>query len=134
MDVKEQFKRLKAYSKHVSNINTDFDFADFIKVMHNVEPDENAIRHYLYEYQAAFDALHLWLPGDLVDDIMMDINSQDRFEDMESLAKVGQQAQALLNASKTEVIYYSTYYECWNQLTVYNLVRKIDAMWRRSDR
>ena len=126
MDVKEQFKRLKAYSKHVSNINTDFDFADFIKVMHNVEPDENAIRHYLYEYQAAFDALHLWLPGDLVDDIMMDINSQDRFEEMEKLAKVGQQVQPLYNSSKTTVVYYSTYYECWNKLSVYNLVRKID--------
>lgn len=128
MDIREQVKRLKAYSKHVPNIYTTFDFADFIKVTHNVEPDEHAIRHYLYEYQDVFDVLHLWLPGDLVDDIMMDINSQDHFEDMERLAKVGQQVQALLSASKTKVIYYSTYYECWNKLTVYNLVRKIDAL------
>lgn len=128
MEFEDQLKRLKAYQNHVANINTDFDFADFVKVTHNVEPNEHAIRHYLYEYQAAFDALHLWLPGDLVDDIMMDINSQDRFEDMERLAKVGQQVQPLLNSSKTTVVYYSTYYECWNQLSVYNLVRKIDAL------
>lgn len=128
MEFEDQLKRLKAYQNHVANINTDFDFADVVKVTHNVEPNEHAIRHYLYEYQAAFDALHLWLPGDLVDDIMMDINSQDRFEDMERLAKVGQQVQPLLNSSKTTVVYYSTYYECWNQLSVYNLVRKIDAL------
>lgn len=118
---------LDGYLYEVEDANAPFDFEEFVKIRMGYTPDEDDVKTYLAEFAPELEELDLWTPDQLITRLHNEIYWSADFEEIERLAHDGVQAKLSIENAGTEMpmMYYSTYSECWEVLTVRNLSKKI---------